>query len=84
MVKKESELKVNEAKEQNDLHKIEEEFKNNLLNNQVLKLSQSDYIYKVISKYKLENANPIYIPMDTKIKLVSNINKATKEDVKQF
>jgi hypothetical protein len=53
-------------------------------NTKTLKLSQSDYILKVLNKYDMKDANPIYTPMDAKVKLVPNSEIASKADIKLF
>lgn len=51
-----------------------------------MNLSQEKYIDKLLIKYNLEDSNPIYTPMDPKIKFELNNNKeyATKEQIKWF
>lgn len=50
----------------------------------ILKLSQTKYINKILEKYNLLNCNPIYTPVDTKLKLVPNIEQASKEEIKEY
>jgi len=47
-----------------------------------LKLSQGNYIDKVLAKFNMKNCNPASTPIDSKIKLEPNKNFATLEDIK--
>ena len=49
-----------------------------------LKLSQAKYIDKVLAKYNMQDCNPIYTPLDSKLKLEPNKEQATKELIKWF
>ena len=49
-----------------------------------IKLSQANYIKKVLAKYSMENCNPISTPLDSKIKLEPNKEQASRDEIKWF
>ena len=52
--------------------------------NQSLKLSQTRYIEKILAKFGLDKANPVYTPIDSKTKLEPNEEQASPEQIKWF
>ena len=52
--------------------------------NQSLKLSQTRYIEKILAKFGLDKANPVYTPIDSKTKLEPNKEQASLEQIKWF
>jgi len=51
------------------------------LDKSIMKLNQKRYIYKLVERFNLLDSLPTYIPLDLKIKLLPNTEKALKEDV---
>jgi hypothetical protein len=49
-----------------------------------IKLSQEKYINKVLEKFNMQDCNPIYTPMDSKIKFEPNKLQASESDIKWF
>jgi hypothetical protein len=49
-----------------------------------MKLNQKKYINKLVERFNLLDSLPTYIPLDLKIKLLPNMEKAPKEDIKLF
>ena len=54
------------------------------INQGYIKLSQAKYIIKLLIKYNMENCNPLYTPLDSKLKLEPNKETATIEQIKWF
>jgi hypothetical protein len=50
----------------------------------IMKLNQKKYIDKLVERFNLLDSLPTYIPLDPKIKLLPNTEKAPKEDIKLF
>lgn len=50
----------------------------------IMKLNQKKYIDKLVERFNLLDSLPIYIPLDPKIKLLPNTEKASKESIKLF
>jgi hypothetical protein len=50
----------------------------------IMKLNQKKYINKLVERFNLLDSLPIYIPLDPKIKLLPNTEKASKESIKLF
>ncbi|CZT10612.1 uncharacterized protein RCO7_14060 [Rhynchosporium graminicola] len=46
-----------------------------------MKLDQASYIEKVLARFDLSDYKPKNTPIDSKVKLEPNPNKATKEDI---